>query len=70
MHIDARAKDEEGNIIFEGKLNQREVSFLMEYAINDLLMAGVQFHLQEPDNEEGADGSAEPAMRLKFPNAH
>jgi len=56
--IDVKAKDEEGNIVLEGKLNRREVSFLLQYAINDLMMAGVQFHLNAPDEDES---------RMEFP---
>lgn len=63
MQIDVKAKDEEGNIIFEGKLNKREVGFLIQYAVNDLVAAGVQFHLDQPDEEPEDD----PQMRFEFP---
>lgn len=60
MMIDVKTKDDEGNILFEGTLNSREVGFLLQYSINDLMAAGVQFHLQEPDN----DGEE---VRIKWP---
>jgi len=56
--IEVIAKEEDGTIIFQGKLNKQESSFLLGYAINDLLAAGVQFHLEQPDEGES---------RLKFP---
>lgn len=52
MLLDVKAKDEDGNILFEGKLNRSEVGFLLQYSINDLMGAGVQFNLQAPDEEE------------------
>lgn len=61
MHIEVKTKDEEGNIIFEGQLNRNEVGFLLQYAINDLLVSGVEFNLQEDDDDDN------PPMRLKFP---
>jgi len=52
MQIEVRAKDEDGNLIFEGKLNKNETSFLIGYAINDLLHAGVMFNI-DGDQENG-----------------
>jgi hypothetical protein len=52
MLIDVKAKDEDNNILFEGKLNRNEVGFLLQYAINDLVAAGVQFNLDAEDAEE------------------
>lgn len=63
MHIDVKAKEEDGTIVFEGRLNGKEVGFLLSYAINDLLVAGVEFNMQEP--EEDDDG--EETMRIKMP---
>lgn len=62
MQIECKAKDEEGNIIFEGMLNRKEVSFLLQYSINDLMAAGVLFNLDEPDEDDD-----NPAMRIRFP---
>lgn len=62
MLIEVKTKDEEGNIIFEGKLNRREVGFILQYGINDLINSGVTFQLQKPDDEE------DPPLRMNFPN--
>ena len=61
MMIEVKTKNEEtGEIVFEGNLNRREVGFLLNYAINDLVHAGVHFHLdrEEQDEEE---------IRFQFP---
>lgn len=58
MIFNIKAKDENGNVKFEGNMNAREASFLLQYAVNDLIMAGVQFHLDEPD---------EGVPRMRFP---
>lgn len=52
MHIDVKAKEEDGSVIFEGALNKPEVNFLLSYAINDLMAAGVQFNLNLEDTGE------------------
>jgi hypothetical protein len=62
MKIECKAKDEEGNVLFEGLLNRKEVSFLLQYSINDLMSAGVLFNLDEPDEDDD-----NPAMRIRFP---
>lgn len=49
MFIDVKGRDDDGNVLFEGKLNRAEVGFMLQYAINDLVHAGVQFNLQEED---------------------
>lgn len=61
--IDVKAKDEDGNVVIEGKLNKNEIGFLLQYAINDLVSAGVQFHLQEEQDDEDEN----PDVRFKFP---
>jgi hypothetical protein len=63
MQIDAKAQDEDGAILFEGKLNRKEISFLLNYAINDLLNAGFQFNLHRPDPQPEED----PQMRIDYP---
>ncbi len=65
MHIDIKTKDEDGNVLFEGKLNRNEVGFLIQYAVNDLIAAGVQFHLDQEEDEDEDDDDAQ--MRLEFP---
>lgn len=49
MMIDIKTKDEQGNIIFEGTLNRKEVGFILQYGVNDLLAAGVMFNLDQED---------------------
>lgn len=62
MKIEVKTKNEDGDILFEGHLNRAEVGFLLQYSINDLIMQGVQFNLQDPD-----DNDDDPPLRLKFP---
>lgn len=64
MQVDVKAKNEEGDILFEGKINKKELSFLLQYSINDLMAAGVMFNLDEPDDDED-----NPAMRIKWPES-
>ena len=68
MRIKVTTVDEDGGILFEGYLNKREASFLLYYAVNDLVQAGVQFNLDEPYPPEldEEDAEAQP-LRLKFP---
>lgn len=40
MLIEVTTKDEEGNIAFTGKLNSREVSFVLNVGINYLMANG------------------------------
>lgn len=68
MQVDVKALDEHGTLIFEGKLNRREVEFMLQYAVNDLLMAGVSFHMDKPsEKEDEASGELEDTLRLEFP---
>ena len=57
------------NILVEGYINKREASFLLNYACNDLMTAGVQFYLDEPYDpaldEEDAD---DQPLRIKTPD--
>jgi hypothetical protein len=62
VHIDVKAKNEDGSVVFEGSLNKNEVGFLLMYAIKDLLDAGVAFHLQDDEGDE-----EEPNIRIKYP---
>ena len=65
MQISVKTCDEQGNVIFEGAINSQETGFLLQYAINDLLMAGVTFHLDKPSEDE--EGKEE--MRMEFPKS-
>ena len=66
MQIDVKARDEDGNILLEGKLNRNEVSFLIGYAVNDLMHAGVVFNLQPQDNGDDDDAPS----RIEVPKDH
>jgi hypothetical protein len=52
VKLNVKAKDDEGNIIFEGTLDKSEVSFLIQYSINDLMAAGVQFRMEQDEDED------------------
>ena len=66
VKIKVKARDDDGNIAFEGELNKTEASFLLSYAIQDLCNAGVQFYLNEEYPEEMDDEDEQP-MRIKWP---
>lgn len=57
MQIDVKARNSDGEVLLEGKLNRNEVSFLIGYAINDLMHQGVLFNLQQ-QQENGDDDDA------------
>ena len=60
MRLEVREKNEEtGDIEFAGTLNPKEVSFLVQYALNELVGKGVIFDLTSPDNGD---------IRLKVPD--
>lgn len=60
MKIECKAKNEDGSIIFEGSLNQIEISFLLQYAVNSLMTHGAVFNLQ-------GDPAKEEEFRIKLP---
>lgn len=69
MKLRVKTLDEDGNIVIDGYINKREMSFLVNYAVNDLLNAGVQFNLDEPYDANLDDEDAEhQPLRMKFPN--
>ena len=47
-----------------GFLNKREISFLVQYAINQLMAQGVLFHIKEQQLAEGDDES----FRITLPD--
>ena len=60
MKLKVIGKNENGDVIVEGLINKREATFLLNYSVNDLLSAGVQFYLDEPydpalDDKDAAD---------------
>lgn len=54
MHV--KAMDEDGGVALEGYLNKQELSFLVSYAVSELMADGVRFNLSmdEPDDEDDA----------------
>ena len=69
MKLKVTGKDENGNVQFEGTINKREATFLLNYAINDLLSARVQFYLDESydPNLDDEDADRQP-LRIKTPD--
>jgi hypothetical protein len=63
MQIDVKARDENGEVLLEGKLNRQEVGFLLGYAINDLMHSGVVFNLQKQENGDDYDAPS----RIEIP---
>lgn len=63
MQIDIKTKDSDGNLLFEGQLNRNEVTFLIGYAIQDLLHAGVMFNMTPQDNGDDEDAPS----RIELP---
>ena len=55
MQIDVKARSDDGEVILEGKLNRQEVSFLIGYAINNLMHEGVLFNLQPQEDGDDYD---------------
>lgn len=64
MLLNVKAKDEEGNILIDGKLNKKEVAYLIQFSINMLLADGVRFNLQDDSEDEAGDEQ----LRLDFDN--
>jgi len=52
-------KNEDGSVNFEGSLNALEVSFLIQFAVNALMMQGALFNITKDDDSE--------EMRIKLP---
>ncbi len=68
MKLNVRVKDDEGNLVVDGSLNRQEMSFLINYALADLLNAGVMFHLDKPYDETiDEEEDDESQIRLEFP---
>ena len=44
--------DETNEVETVGTLNGNEVNFLVQFAINYLMAAGAEFHLDQPDEEK------------------
>jgi hypothetical protein len=54
MKLAVKFKDKDGNVHLDGVLNQNEISFLLQYAVNSLMAHGVTFALAkgEENSEE------------------
>lgn len=52
MKLAVKFKDKDGNVHLEGVLNQNELSFLVQYAVNNLMANGVVFQLKKPTENE------------------
>lgn len=52
MKIEVKAEDDEGNLVFEGKLNKKEVSYLLQFGINGLMAMGATFGFEKEDTGE------------------
>jgi len=50
-------------VVLAGTLNKKEVNFLIQFAINQLMVNGVLFHLTQPT----ADENGEDNMRIEIP---
>jgi hypothetical protein len=51
VKVTVKAKNEDGDIILEGVIAKEELSFLVQYAINDLMAVGMEFMLGEEDGD-------------------
>ncbi len=67
MKLRVKAHDEEGNVVVDGHFNRNEITFLLNYAVQDLLNAGVQYHLEEPYDEEADEEDDDSLIRFEFP---
>lgn len=64
MKINVKFKDEDGNVTVEGFLNRNEVSFLLQYAINNLMADGVMFNITGDQDEDPDDDAP---SRITYP---
>ena len=63
MRIEVKERNEEtGEVECAGWLNRTEVSFLLQYAINQLMAMGAVFDLKKEQLEK------EEEMRITFPS--
>ena len=62
MIIEVVTKDSEGNIAFQGKLNSREVSLVLNVGINYLMANGVMPLFTGKDDDELGIVAATPSQ--------
>lgn len=51
MRIEVRERNAEGEVVVVGFLNQKEISYLLQYGINSLMAMGMEFDLQTNPEE-------------------
>ena len=51
MKLSIKGKNAEGEVAFEGVIAGPELSFLVQYAVNDLMQAGMEFIMGEADED-------------------
>jgi len=52
MRLDLKVKNEDGSINFEGSLNRTEITYLIQYAVNSLMVQGALFDLTKEVSED------------------
>lgn len=65
MKIAVDVRDNEGNLKLSGELTKKEVSFLLQYAINNLMASGVVFNMSQEAGEEEIRFSAPDGTTLQ-----
>jgi hypothetical protein len=64
MQIEVKSRNSDtGEVEVAGHLNQIEVSFLLQFAINALMSMGAEIDLKEDDD----DGEGKKKSRIKLP---
>lgn len=51
MEIRVKTINEDGSVLFDGMLNQKEVQFVLEVGVNFLLANGAQPFLEDDDED-------------------
>jgi hypothetical protein len=57
MEIKIRTEDDNGNVLFDGVLSQKEVEFCLAIGVNYLLAKGATPFIKDEDDANIADGS-------------
>lgn len=56
MEIFVKQEDNDGNVVFEGVLKKKEVTFVLNIGLNYLLSIGATPFIEGEDEEDEADG--------------
>ena len=51
MIIEVTSEDKDGNVLFNGKLNKEEISFVLNIGVNYLLATGAEFAFTGAEEE-------------------